>query len=183
MHRDFGRIASPFEGELVRLRAMEEEDLAVLNEMFNDPDVLSGLEVAFPQSLEGIKEWFRGARAADREVHFVIETLEGDTIGECALRGMDNRARDGNLGIWVGKPYWDTGYGTDAVRTLCRFGFQHMGLARITLHVFERNPRGRRAYEKVGFKLEGTIREGMFLEGRRVDVHVMGLLPEELYES
>jgi RimJ/RimL family protein N-acetyltransferase len=29
------------------------------------------------------------------------------------------------LGIWIGAPYWDRGYGTDAVRMLCRFGFLH----------------------------------------------------------
>jgi RimJ/RimL family protein N-acetyltransferase len=37
-----------------------------------------------------------------------------------------------------------------------------------------------RAYEKAGFRPEGTLREAMFLGGRRVDLLVMGLLSREL---
>jgi RimJ/RimL family protein N-acetyltransferase len=51
------------------------------------------------------------------------------------------------------------------------------------LHVYETNPRGRGAYEHVGFKEEGRLRRAMFVGGRYVDVIVMGLLAEELIEG
>ena len=84
------------------------------------------------------------------------------------------------IGVWLGKPYWDSGLGTDAVRTLCRFGFDHLNLQRIELNVFETNPRAVRAYEKVGFVLEGTRRRAEFVRGHHVDSYLMGLLSEEL---
>ena len=99
------------------------------------------------------------------------------------LRRRDAGASPALLGIWLGKPYWDEGLGTDAVRTLCRFGFDHMNLQRIELDVFETNPRAKRAYEKVGFVVEGTRRRSEFVGGRHVDSHVMGLLAEELVRS
>jgi RimJ/RimL family protein N-acetyltransferase len=86
------------------------------------------------------------------------------------------------LGLWIGRPYWDRGYGTDAVRVLCRFAFREMNLQRVGLSVYDINPRGVRAYEKVGFKEEGRRRRGHFADGRYVDVIVMGLLAEELIE-
>ena len=66
------------------------------------------------------------------------------------------------------------------MRTACRFGFTEMGLCRIELWVFSDNDRARRAYEKVGFVQEGTARSRIFRHGRRIDEHLMGLLPGEL---
>lgn len=91
-------------------------------------------------------------------------------------------ARTAILGIWIGKPYWGKGYGTDATGTLCRFAFRHMNLQRIELNVFATNPRAVRACDKVGFKLEGTRRRSAFVGGRHVDSYLMGLLAEELVE-
>ena len=114
---------------------------------------------------------------------FVIERLEDQqAIGGCSLEEIEARARAALLGIWVGRPNWDSGYGTDAVRTLCRFGFRHMNLQRIELNVYTTNPRAVRAYERVGFRVEGTRRRSAFVGGRYVDSHVMGLLIEDLDE-
>jgi RimJ/RimL family protein N-acetyltransferase len=121
-------------------------------------------------------------RANPSTVAFAIETLAGELVGACSLEGIDGRVRSAALGIWIGKPYWDHGYGTDAVRTLCGFGFREMNLQRIGLAVYETNLRGVRAYEKVGFKEEGRRRRAHFVGGRHVDVIVMGLLAEKMSE-
>lgn len=181
---DFSRVSPPLEGSLVRLRALDEADLPRLSDMFNDPDVLFFLDqVVFPQSAAGTREWWEATRHADDQVVFAIETLAGDLIGACDLRDLWGRSRTAGLGIWIGQAYWGHGYGTDAVRVACRFGFGEMNLHRIELHVHETNERGRRAYERVGFKEEGRLREAHFVDGRRVDVLVMGLLSDEVLEG
>ena len=183
VHEDFGRVRPPLEGRLVRLRALEPEDLPRLQGLFNDPDVLAGITLPFPLPLAAQQEWLDGIRRSDSEMVFAIETVEGELVGNCGLRGLGVRNRTANLGIFVGKSHWGRGFGTDAVRTLCRFGFRHLNLQRIELHVYETNERGIRAYEKVGFRLEGTLRRNHFVGGRYVDEHVMGLLAEELVEE
>jgi len=181
LHEDFRRIRPPLEGELVRLRAIEEDDLPRLNELFNDADVLVHLDVVpFGQPLTGIREFWERTRARDDLVNFVIETLPGEPIGIVGLEGIDPSARVATLGIWIGQPHWEQGYGTDAMRTVCRFGFDHMNLQRVSLSVLDTNPRARAVYEKVGFKYEGTIRRARFRDGRYIDLHVLGLLAEEL---
>ena len=183
LHEDFRRIRPALEGELVRLRAVDEEDLPRLNEMFNDPDVLQFLDVVpFGQPLAGIREWWSSSRGRDDLVNFVIETLPGEPIGVCGLEGIDASSRSCWLGIWIGAAHWERGFGTDAMRTVCRFAFRQMNLQRVSLYVFDTNPRGRAVYEKVGFKHEGTLRRGRFRYGRYVDLHVMGLLAEDLTE-
>lgn len=181
-HQDFARIPSPFEGYLVRLRPVEESDLPRLNELFWDSDVTEHLLVVWPESVAGTREWWERRRAS-KEPCFAIETLAGEFVGVCDLGRVDGRSRTAVLGIWIGKPFWDKGFGTDSVRVLCRFALGEMNLQRIELGVLETNPRGVRAYEKVGFKEEGRLRRAVFVGGRHVDMVVMGLLAEDFIEG
>ena len=63
-----------------------------------------------------------------------------------------------------------------------RYAFETLNLNRVWLHAFEYNKGGLRAYEKVGFKREGVLRQDCFREGRYWDTIVMGLLREEWLE-
>jgi RimJ/RimL family protein N-acetyltransferase len=175
----------PLHGALVRLRAREQADLTRLNSMYNDPEVLAGLEMAFPQPVAGIRGWMERTRDSSSQAVFVIETLQGrEAIGISSLEGIDSRARGASFGIWIGRPYWGRGLGTDATRAVCRFGFRHMNLQRISLCVYtETNPKAVRAYEKTGFKREGLRRRAQFLDGRYIDVLDMGLLANELIDE
>lgn len=165
----------------MRLRAVEEEDLPRVNEMFWDPAVSENLAVVWPEPLAGTRAWWHGTRGGSTRA-FAIETLAGELVGVCGLEGIDGRNRSAVLGIWIGRPFWDRGYGTDATRTLCRFGFREMNLQRIGLLVYDTNPRARRAYEKVGFKEEGRRRRAQYVGGTYVDAIEMGLLAEDLIE-
>jgi RimJ/RimL family protein N-acetyltransferase len=180
----FSRVRPPLEGALVRLRAFEEGDVPRVAQLFNDPDVLYFVdEVTFPGSAGDTWAFWLESRTKDGTAVFAIETLAGELIGLCDLRAVSARTRTATLGITVYKPFWEQGLGSDAVRTLCRFGFREMNLQRIELHVHETNPRGRRTYEKVGFKEEGRLRRAHFVDGRHVDVIVMGLLDDEFIEE
>ncbi len=175
--------SSPFEGRLVRLRPVEESDLEWINREFWNPNVNQFMAVPWPESIEGTRAWWEAVRSQDPGP-FLIVTLEGgDPIGACSLESIDTRSRSAVLGIWVAEAHWDRGYGTDAVRTLCRFGFREVNLQRIGLTVYEMNPRAKRAYEKAGFTEEGRLRRAHFVGGRHGDVILMGCLAEELSDD
>lgn len=176
--------APALQGKLIRLRAHEPADVDALNDLINDPQVGEGLGMNMPQPTEGFQAFVEAATKNPDQAPFVIERLsDREPVGGCSLFEINGGARTATLGIWLGKPFWDEGLGTDAVRTLCRFGFRHMNLQRIELDVFETNPRALRAYEKVGFTLEGTRRRSEFVQGRHVGSHIMGLLVEDLIED
>lgn len=83
--------------------------------------------------------------------------------------------------IYLGeKDYWGRGYATDAMRTICRYGFEKMRLHKITLTVVTENHSARRVYEKVGFVTEGRLRQVFRRDGRWYDMFTMGLLEGEL---
>jgi RimJ/RimL family protein N-acetyltransferase len=173
---------SPFEGRLVRLRAREDADLDRYHRWLNDPELTRFIEIRYPISYEQERRIVEGTPPADfYAARFAIETLAGEHIGSCTLRNSSPEDRSAELGISIGeKRYWNGGYGTDAMYLLCRFGFEHLNLHRIELHVFADNPRARRVYEKIGFTVEGCLREADYRYGRYRDLVVMGLLEDEL---
>jgi RimJ/RimL family protein N-acetyltransferase len=120
-------------------------------------------------------------RQGSTDHHFVICLLEdGRPIGTAGLHGIDLGSGCAEFGIAIGeKDEWGKGYGTDTLRAICDFGFGELRLERIGLLVYAGNERGRRAYEKAGFTLEGTYRRAHFSRGRHEDVHVMSLLRDE----
>jgi RimJ/RimL family protein N-acetyltransferase len=178
-----GHRPSPFEGKLVKLRARELEDEPLLYKWFNDPEVTEFLTVRYPLSHKTEREFLEGAGHIDySNASFAVETLvEGRLIGGVSLQDARPEYRAATLGIALGdKTFWDGGYGTDAMRTVCRFGFEMMNLHRIELDVYADNARAQHVYEKVGFRLEGRRRDATFKYGRYQDVLVMGLLEGEL---
>ncbi len=170
-------------GELVYLRAPERSDIGDFVRWFNDADVLHNLAMNAPMSAAAETVWFDRMleRQGSTDYHFVICVLADDrAIGTAGLHGIDHVNGNAEFGIAIGeKSEWDKGYGTDALRAICDFGFGELRLERIGLLVYEGNARGRHAYENAGFRMEGTMRRAHYAHGRHEDVHVMSLLRDE----
>lgn len=172
-----------YSGSLVRLRALESGDAEAIHRWVNDPDVTRMLGIRYPISLQTERDWIEkaGVLAYDN-VKFAVETHDGELLGWCGLFGTESpENRCAELGITLGnKAYWGRGYGTDTVRTLCRFGFDEMGLHRIELLVFAHHAPARRLYEKVGFVEEAVARGAHWGDGEWYDDVHMSLLEGEL---
>jgi RimJ/RimL family protein N-acetyltransferase len=117
--------------------------------------------------------------------YFSIRSIEDDKlIGELGLDVVNWNGRDAFVGLGIGETeYWSKGYGTDIMNVLLRFAFTEINLKRVTLNVFEYNPRAIRSYEKAGFRHEGRIRKILNKEGKRWDMLYMGILREEWLEK
>lgn len=170
-------------GELVFLRAAEREDVATFVRWFNDADVLRNLAMFSPMSEAAEAAWFDRMLAAQgtTDYHFVICLLaDGRPIGTIGLHDISWKDGTADFGIAIGeKDEWNKGYGTDALRAICDFGFGSLRLERIGLYVYAGNDRARRTYEKAGFVHEGTLRRAHFARGEHHGVHVMSLLRAE----
>jgi RimJ/RimL family protein N-acetyltransferase len=170
-------------GELVYLRPAERDDLPRFVRWFADAETARGLKLRAPFSLAEEEAWFAdmAGRQGKTDYHFVICRLSDDEpIGTAGLHHLDFENGRAEFGISIGeKAEWNKGYGTDALHAICDFGFGELRLHRIELEVYGFNARARGSYEKAGFTLEGTRREGHFAQDGWEDVHLMGLLHDE----
>ena len=171
------------EGEIVNLRAPERDDLDRLWTWINDPEVIEHLSMRYPMSREAERAWLEMQTAGPLrffDVRFAIETKDGAQIGSIAFHRVVAEQRSATLGIMIGdKAHWSRGYGADAIRTLLRFAFDQMNLRRVDLSVDADNARGIACYTKVGFTLEGRLRQARYQRGRYEDLLVMSILRDE----
>ncbi|HNY84183.1 MAG TPA: GNAT family protein [Anaerolineaceae bacterium] len=176
-------------GNGVRLRAAERADLPTFVRWFGDPEVTEYLNMHSIMSLASEEIWFEGMlKKPFSEQVLVIEVAdcqdipqpEWQPIGTISFNQVDTVNRNGELGIVIGeKAYWNRGFGSEAIRTLLDYGFFELNLHRIFLRVNASNQRGLKAYTKVGFIHEGTLREASFGKGHYQDVHIMSILRPE----
>jgi RimJ/RimL family protein N-acetyltransferase len=170
-------------GRITYLRAAERDDVPLFVRWINDRRTSRYLTARSPLSQPLEERWF------DRMVEaqgsgswfFVICRLDDDRpIGTTGLFGLDLTAGTAGLGVMLGAPD-DTGqgYGSDAMAALVDFGFGSLRLQRIWLDVYDFNERARRAYERLGFVHEGTLRHAAFRDGRHIDIHRMAVLDDE----
>jgi ribosomal-protein-alanine N-acetyltransferase len=113
------------------------------------------------------KEWITGLRPMFEGgfgTTFAVVLREGGTLlGAVSLytRAPDGSAvlgEDGTglLGFWLGVPYWNRGYATEAVAEVVRYGFEERGLQRVRANRFGSNAASGRVLRKVGMSHVGT---------------------------
>jgi ribosomal-protein-alanine N-acetyltransferase len=170
-------------GKRIYLRPLERDDL---NEKYlawlNDPEVNRYLESRiFPYTMDKLEKFYEQVTGSTDQVILAIVDRETDRhIGNVKLGPINWVHRKAVFGILVGEQeFWGKGIGVEATRLIVEYGFLRLNLHRIELGVYAENEAAIRAYEKVGFQIEGRFREDFFHEGRHKDCLWMGLLSSE----
>lgn len=175
-----------YEGKLVRLRPYNKEDLPLRMEYINNPEIVSRLtpEVPYPVTLYEEEKWYQSITAESDIYKFAIETLEdGKFIGGCSINHISWKNRVAAIGIFIGdKAYQSKGYGTDALTVLIDFVFQQMNINKISLCVYSFNVSAINCYKKLGFQVEGVLRQEIYKDGKYFDKILMGLFKQEYDE-
>lgn len=178
-----------FTGKFVRLSAFDPEEMSKAWSRWNRNSEYFRLLNSSGRAIQSPKAYLKWMEEEVSEISpatyfFSIRTLgEDKLIGELSLDVVNWSGRDAFVGLGIGETeYWSKGYGTDVMNVLLRFAFTEINLRRVTLSVFEYNPRAIRSYEKAGFRHEGRTRRVLSKEGKRWDVLYMGILREEWME-
>lgn len=174
-----------FRGTLVRLTTESPEALSAAFARWNRDTEFTRLLNDSPQRIwseKKIKEYIEKDMEKDPpEVYFFqVRTLAEDKlIGFVDLYPIWTH---GNAWVGIGlgeRDYWGKGCGTDAMRLALHYAFTELNLHRVSLGVFEYNPRAIRSYEKAGFRMEGRQRQALSRNGKRWDFIEMGILRDE----
>ncbi|MBI3161177.1 MAG: GNAT family N-acetyltransferase [Chloroflexi bacterium] len=180
-----------FKGELVRLSAVDPDELGKAYSVWTRDSELTRLMDASAMRLASAKtaSSFFEKQLGDvtpMQYYFTIRALDDNRLlGDINLDVVNNwLGRNAFVGLAIGsREHWGKGYGTDAMKVMLRFAFTEINLNRVTLNVFEYNPRAIRSYEKAGFKHEGRLRGALLKDGKRYDMLYMGVLYDDWISS
>ena len=168
-----------YHGELVTLRAFEQEDIQANHAFMNDYETLRGMisGLPLPSSYEDERQWLgEQSRFTRGEYQFAIDDRQGELVGRCGVTRLDWKNSVAEVAIMIGKPFRGRGYGKEAMALLCDLCFREMNLHRLKVTVFAFNEAAIRCYEANGFVREGLLREELWRDGAYRDVVIMGRL-------
>jgi RimJ/RimL family protein N-acetyltransferase len=172
-------------GGRVVLRAIEHEDLPLLNQWANDPEIqgmLGGWH--FPTSMKDQEAWFLSLSCNSLDQRFAIDVPGLGLIGTANLVSIDWKNRTAFHGMLIGdESMRGKGYGVDTIRAIMRYAFDELGLWRIDTDIIVYNEASLRAYtEKCGWIEEGRRKGWYFRNGRRWDKVLYGITRERYLE-
>jgi [ribosomal protein S5]-alanine N-acetyltransferase len=123
------------------------------------------------------EQWYRQGVG----VQFAIELKQsGELIGCIDLFGINRIHSKAELGYWIGVPYWNSGYCSEAAIEIVRYGFEILGLNKVTSRHMTTNPASGRVMMKANLRREGTLRQDFRKNGVLVDIEVYGVLRDDI---
>lgn len=104
---------------------------------------------------------------------------KGEFAGVIGYYGINWFNRSVNIGYWLDKRYVGRGIMTKACRAFIDHAFNVYNLNRVEIRCAEKNYKSRAIAERLGFTIEGIIREAEWLYDHYVDHVVYGMLASE----
>lgn len=167
----------------LRLRPCEESDVDDLFALMSDAEVLRHWDSPpWTDPAQAASFVTRSRRIAEDEdgARVVVEGREdGRFLGWLTFASWDPDFRSAELGYVLTRDAWGHGYATEAARALLTWAYDALPLNRVQAQADTRNPASARVLEKLGFVLEGTLREDCIVDGVVSDSWVYGLLPRD----
>ena len=139
-------------GKQVTLRPVQSADEEKLAEIFSDPEVARW----WGDPAKSVRD---AMEIPEGESHFVID-LDGEAIGfiQC-YEETDPMYRHASVDISLRSAWQGKGHGPDAIKALAQFLIAKRGHHRLTIDPAAHNTRAIKAYEQVGFKRVGLMRQ------------------------
>jgi ribosomal-protein-alanine N-acetyltransferase len=149
------------------LRPMEMSDAPDIQLLAGDRDVASTTRnIEHPYEDGMAEKWIRSCHKQSRSgemVHFAIILSGAETfLGSITLHmdfgpnSLASSSKEAELSYWVGKPHWNQGYATEAVKAVVHHCFTHLEFDRVCAAHFTRNPSSGRVMQKAGMLHEGS---------------------------
>ena len=163
-----------------KLRPWQPGDVDALVKYANNYAIWRNLPDTFPHPYTetDAREWSQRPNQGEPLTNLAIATAD-EAIGSIGLTLQDDvHFRSGEVGYWLGEPFWGQGIATRALRAFSEYPFANFDLVRLYAIVFEWNPASARVLEKAGFTFEARMRNGANKAGSTVDEFLYALVRE-----
>jgi RimJ/RimL family protein N-acetyltransferase len=164
----------------VIVKKIENTHLAKRVEWMLNEKIYNQMPVPFPANIEATKVWFSHLENYPNRLDFTfLDSTTNDIIAFAGIGNINQKDKIADFYIFVSPFLSGKGIGTACMKWLIEHCFFTINLNRIYCYTIGNNDGANNFYEKLGFKLEGTLRNHMFFRGKFVDRKIWGLLKEE----
>jgi len=146
-------------------------------------------DIEHPYEKGMAERWVESCRRqseAGELVHFAITlAADGTFMGAITLHldlaenGQPGSPKQAELSYWVGKPFWNQGYATEALQAVLDHAFHRLGFDRVYAAHFTRNPSSGRVMQKAGMLPEGFLKGHTEKWGSFEDLALYGVTREQ----
>jgi len=165
------------------LRSLRREDAEKIEELAGDYEVAKttlSIPHPYPQgsAVDFIENSLQAEKKGEYTIFAIVEKDMNHLIGIINISTTPAHER-GELGYWIGKPYWGMGYGTEATRLMISYAFETFSLNKIFARAVTHNPGSWRIMEKVGMTHEGIFKQHEVRWGKYLDITCYGVLRKD----
>jgi RimJ/RimL family protein N-acetyltransferase len=128
------------------------------------------------------EQWIAGHdgdfKAGKRVAFAITNCSDGLLLGAISLMNIQS-GHQAELGYWIGKPFWNKGFCTEAGKEVLKYAFLDLALIRVYANHFSRNPASGKVIRKLGFTHEGSRRQQVRKWDKFEDDELYGLLKQD----
>jgi len=161
------------------------------------PDDAPALFRAVDESRQHLRKWMRWVDVTTKQEHilqFIQRTVQQQhnqtalelgivhnhhLIGGIGMHDWDHNLKKAQLGYWIRKEYEGQGIINKCLVRFIDFLFEKPGLNKIEIHFMTGNKRSAAVAQRLGFRVEGIIRQSYLMNGKLEDLAITGLLKSE----
>jgi len=171
------------EAERLILRPFTIADAPEVQKLAGDKAVAeTTLNIPYPYEDGMAEEWIGTHEKSfkdNKNVTFaIVQKTDNQLAGAISLT-INERFNNAEMGYWIGVPYWNKGYCTEAARVLLDYGFNDLNLNRIFAHHMSHNEASGKVMQKMGMNYEGCHHQAVKKNGSYLDIKVYAILKED----
>lgn len=171
-------------GSKVQLIAVEREHLRQLLDWRNNPEFRKHFREYRELSMAQQERWYEEKVLNDPTTLMfgICRISDGELLGCCGLVYINWMAKYADLSLYIG---WndayidDQGYAEESCRLLLCYAFEELGLNKVWSEVYVFDEKKKKLYDKLGFKVDGVLREHCFHAGEFRDSYILSILARE----
>lgn len=165
----------------VKLRAVKDSDLGTIRDWRNSSDTREFNTQFTLLNMKNQRKWFGEiSKEGSSRKMFVMTDKDGKSIGICGLINIDKDNKSADVAIILGeKTQRGKHFGSESLGLLINYGFRKLKLHRIGAEIFEYNKISINLFERLNFRLEATMRDRLWRDGKWWNVYSYSILSKE----
>lgn len=172
------------QSERLLLRKLTDQDVSDVFEIYSDPEVMLYFDdrYAFTEPSEA-EQMISGYNQAIRNWNGmrwgIVLKASGKLIGTCGFHAISDYHKRIEIGYDLNRNFWGKGFMSEALSLIIDHVYSHSEVNRIEACVEIPNKASRSLLEKLGFRMEGVLREHEMCRGNLIDIQILSLLRKE----